>query len=36
MSIEACLLCVKAPVTIDAQIEQNGNFVKHEGATSQL
>ena len=29
-------LCEKAPVTIDAQIEQYGNFVKHGGATSQL
>ena len=30
------LLCEKAPVTIDTQIEQYGNFVKHGGATSQL
>ena len=29
--------CVKkAPVTIDSQMEQYGNFVKHGGATSQL
>ena len=30
------LLCEKAPVTIDTQIEQYGNFVKHGGATGQL
>ena len=36
MSMETWLLCEKAPVTIDAQIEQYGNFVKHGGATSQL
>ena len=30
------LLCEKAPMTIDTQIEQYGNSVKHGGATSQL
>ena len=33
---ETWLLCEKAPVIIDTQIEQYGNFVKHGGATSQL
>ena len=30
------LLCEKAPMTIDTQIKQYGNSVKHGGATSQL
>ena len=30
------LLYEKAPVTIDTQIKQYGNFVKQGGATSQL
>ena len=28
MSMETWLLCEKAPVTVDAQIEQYGNFCK--------
>ena len=36
VSIETWLLCEKAPVTIDTQIEQYGNFVKHGGVTNQL
>ena len=31
-----CLLCEKAPVTIDTQIKQYGNFVTHGGATSRF
>ena len=30
------LLCEKAPETIDTQLEQYGNFVKHGGATPHL
>ena len=33
MAMETWLLCEKAPVTIDTQIEQYDNFVKHGGAT---
>ena len=36
VSMEIWLLCEKASVTIDTQIKQYGNFVKHGGATSQL